>query len=183
MKNAQQTTIEFAQAGANDNLLPENGEGKLILCDINGTLFLPKLNHELLNFLIEAQHRGYTVLLHSNEPDSNRSIIEIEKLRRHDFRKFIESIEFVKYLDGQPDEPIDRKNFDQMAKAFLLIDDENGCGAGYSPSKAQIFWNITDKANKPNTVIQAWQKSSTLSSVPAVHPLPKKMPQLRASQG
>ncbi len=118
--------------------LPAYGKGKTILVDCNGTMFdcahQKGLNKPLLDFLIEAQNRGYKVQLHSISADGNASYINLFTTFNSKFKTFIENCE-------DPDFPIVSKVHTNTKEAFLTIDDEHKNGF---VSEATHQWSPND---------------------------------------
>lgn len=132
----------FEQAATGQlSYLPADGQGKIILCDCNGTLFGEMyhqgFNRPLFDFLVAAEKRGYIVRLHSGAAQSNMdTIVPMAGLRNKDFKAWIARHEAENELGAIMD-----KGEIPSKDAFLTIDDEHGGGF---ISSAPNQWSPTD---------------------------------------
>lgn len=144
--------------------LPENGEGKIILCDINGTLFTVRgldtsINHIALTFLSAAQDRGYEVYLHSGNAGNNQSLLVLAGKINRAFGAFLDDLAARliarEIRDGARDADDDTLPNYAISKgddipfnhAFLMLDDEH-----YNTTTP--IWGPTDP--RIAATLQAW---------------------------
>jgi hypothetical protein len=163
MTSTEKTEFLFNQASTDQGVLPENGHGRLILCDINGTLLNARdnlrvssgLNKDLADFLISAEKRGYKVQLHSADYQSstNFNLLKLYASNNPEFNAFLENKEIQA-----------KASIEDSGRAFLSIDDSHGVEF---ISKAKHQWKPRDESMY--ATIEAWAKSSTPLSVTAAH--------------
>lgn len=161
----------FLQSSA--DVLPPSGHGQIILCDCNGTLFdaahMKGLNRPLLDFLIAAEERGYTVTLHSGDPQGNIDtyvkLFCISGKTRDVFAPFIAARE------SKGLEVIEYKGEIPSFKACLTIDDQHG---GEYISMAKRQWEPNDP--RIAATMESWGLGAApgpaAAPTPAVPPAP-----------
>jgi|GEM_PF-4762130 len=141
-------TFDGAASGENPEILPQAGEGQIILCDVNGTLLLngensaPVINTPLVYFLLAAEDRGYQVQLHST---TGQISMQFRLLARR-------NAALAEYMSRRNEDDLFIFKDDIPTKtALLTIDDEHG---GAFNSQAPNQWYPKD--SRIQATMAAW---------------------------